>query len=408
MADSRRSKTPARLTMRMYNIGFGDSFLLTSASGPRTWRMLVDCGVHAHGASDHHVDQIVGDIIALCTDSDGTPRIDVVVATHRHRDHISGFADERWQQVEVGEVWLPWTEDPTDELANELRATQDALALSLQLALEAEGDPNADLALNSLTNEDAMWTLRQGFAGDSVVRRYVVSDPSTPNELPGLPGGRVNFLGPGRDEKALRRMDPPSAERWLTLAPRSTSPQSEGSPFPSYEVSEVDYFALMRDDRLLVEASLRRKLAGASGPDALAAAAWLDRVLNNTSVVVLLRVGDASVLLPGDAQWGAWLPLLDAVDVRSLLSGVTVYKVSHHGSHNGTPRTLAEEVFGDAVTSVVSFRHIERWPHIPKSNLMEALMREHRQLLSSDGSLDRLPGARQSDDGLWWEFDIPT
>jgi beta-lactamase superfamily II metal-dependent hydrolase len=134
----------------------------------------------------------------------------------------------------------------------------------------------------------------------------------------------------------------------------------------------------------------------------------LDRVLNNTSVVVLLRVGDASVLLPGDAQWGAWLPLLDAADVRSLLGGVTVYKVSHHGSHNGTPRTLAEEVFDDAVTSVVSFRHIERWPDIPKSNLMEELMREHRQLLSSDGSLEQLPGARRNADGLWWEFDIPT
>jgi beta-lactamase superfamily II metal-dependent hydrolase len=123
---------------------------------------------------------------------------------------------------------------------------------------------------------------------------------------------------------------------------------------------------------------------------------------------MLLQVGAASLLLPGDAQWGAWLPLLDAAEVRSLLRRVTLYKVSHHGSHNGTPRTLAEDVFDDSVTSLVSVRHIERWPHIPKENLMTELSRDKRRLLSSDGSLDQLPQARRGDNGLWYELDIPT
>ena len=37
-------------TVRMYNVGFGDSFLVTVPRRGRPWRMLVDCGVHMQGA----------------------------------------------------------------------------------------------------------------------------------------------------------------------------------------------------------------------------------------------------------------------------------------------------------------------------------------------------------------------
>jgi hypothetical protein len=37
--------------VRMYNVGFGDAFRITVRRGEQTWRMLVDCGVHSHGAA---------------------------------------------------------------------------------------------------------------------------------------------------------------------------------------------------------------------------------------------------------------------------------------------------------------------------------------------------------------------
>ena len=43
----------------------------------------------------------------------------------------------------------------------------------------------------------------------------------------------------------------------------------------------------------------------------------LDRAVNNTSVMFLLQVGDALLLFPGDAQWGAWQPLLDDAEGTS-------------------------------------------------------------------------------------------
>ncbi len=44
---SRRSKSV--LTVRMYNVGFGDCFLLIFPAPERPRKVLIDCGVHPAG-----------------------------------------------------------------------------------------------------------------------------------------------------------------------------------------------------------------------------------------------------------------------------------------------------------------------------------------------------------------------
>jgi hypothetical protein len=53
-----------------------------------------------------------------------TSRLDVLVVTHEHVDHLSGFAQARdlFDKIHVDELWLAWTEDPRDDQANRLRA----------------------------------------------------------------------------------------------------------------------------------------------------------------------------------------------------------------------------------------------------------------------------------------------
>ena len=51
------------ITVRMYNVGFGDAILITVDQPGGPWRMLVDCGVHPSGVSDHSMAGIVGQII---------------------------------------------------------------------------------------------------------------------------------------------------------------------------------------------------------------------------------------------------------------------------------------------------------------------------------------------------------
>jgi beta-lactamase superfamily II metal-dependent hydrolase len=392
--------------VRMYNVGFGDAFLVTVPRRGRPWRMLVDCGVHMHGAGEHSLDSIVEDIInTVAADSDGRPRLDVVVATHRHRDHIAGFDNDLWHDVEVGEVWLPWVEDPEDADAVALRNQQQAAALNLHTHFAADGDSDtADFVLNSLSNDDAMWVLQNGFTG-SPKRRYVSAQGAKAHPLPGVRGGCVYFLGPPRDPRNLAAMDPPKAQRWLGLS-SSGGGASNGEMFPGFTVPAGDftrrYPHLIVDDKLL--ASFREEPV-----DTLTAASLLDRAVNNTSVMFLLQVGDALLLFPGDAQWGAWQPLLDDPDVRSLLTRTTLYKISHHGSHNGTPVEVAHEVLG-GVTSLLSVRPIERWAHIPKEELVASLVTPPRHVVSSVYVKDEAPvaGVRCHPAGLWKEVELAT
>jgi glyoxylase-like metal-dependent hydrolase (beta-lactamase superfamily II) len=110
--------------VRMYNVGFGDCFLLTfpGVGGGRGPRVLIDCGSIASASMS--MSDVVGTIIGDVTDSDDVPRIDVVICTHRHADHVSGFADSRWKSVQVREVWMPWTEDPKNAEAKRIRESQ--------------------------------------------------------------------------------------------------------------------------------------------------------------------------------------------------------------------------------------------------------------------------------------------
>ena len=66
----------------------------------------------------------------------------------------------------------------------------------------------------------------------------------------------------------------------------------------------------------------------------------LDRVMNNTSLILLFEVNGQKLLFPGDAQIENWSYALSKPKIMSLLSKVNVYKVGHHGSRNATPKTL--------------------------------------------------------------------
>jgi glyoxylase-like metal-dependent hydrolase (beta-lactamase superfamily II) len=100
---------PKQIAIRMYNVGFGDSFLLRVPTVEGERRILVDCGFHSQGKGKFSDAELVKQIKA---DLAGKP-LDVIVATHRHQDHISGFGETAvWAGVPVNEVWLPFTANP--------------------------------------------------------------------------------------------------------------------------------------------------------------------------------------------------------------------------------------------------------------------------------------------------------
>src|SRR5947207_13257725 len=77
----------AGVTVRHYCQGIGDCHLLrfSKKDGNPYW-MLIDCGVHSSvSGGSETINQVVADI------AEQTKHLDVIVVTHEHTDHTSGF-----------------------------------------------------------------------------------------------------------------------------------------------------------------------------------------------------------------------------------------------------------------------------------------------------------------------------
>ncbi len=80
-------KQPSSIRVRMYNVGFGDCFLLTFRYGAGEDRhVLVDYGSNAMPDGAGSLDGLAPRIAQDCGG-----KLVAIVLSHRHRDHITGF-----------------------------------------------------------------------------------------------------------------------------------------------------------------------------------------------------------------------------------------------------------------------------------------------------------------------------
>lgn len=257
------------ITVRMYRQGHGDCFLLaTRKTDGSAFYMLIDCGLWTK--SEIKPEQTIDKVIADIAEATGN-RLDVVLVTHEHMDHVNGFAAKNpatrkpcFDPIEIGELWLAWTEDHDDPFANSLRERFHDTLLALMGAderLEREGfgvhSPNrtmlrdllsfetgedaADalrerfreikrrhpslpvrrqgvLAIEGITNKRAIKYLRDRIAGDPVFLR----PDHDPYRLPGVAGVRVYALGPPRDVELLLSLEPQGEEEFRLSADGAT------------------------------------------------------------------------------------------------------------------------------------------------------------------------------------------
>jgi beta-lactamase superfamily II metal-dependent hydrolase len=399
----------AAVVVRMYDVGFGDCFLLfipaAGETSPR--KVLVDCGTIKTGSRP--MKKVVKSLVDAVRDLDGVPRIDVVIATHRHKDHVSGFADDAWNEVVVKEVWMPWTEKTDDPVATRIREAQAGLALALQSGMTAPGvdaDPDVlEMIGNALSNESAMDMLHEGFAAPKALRRFLPIPPPLTGESgnsprPGpdrtfttesLPGVTVHVMGPSRDESVISDMDPPAGKSYLqyrsALADGGENSDTAPRPFVrDLEITPTEFEADGRYKGLALREAMRKQIQGLGDVDTEALAATLDSAVNGTSLMLMFKIGRAYMLLPGDAQWGTWKAALDDPEWRALMEKTTFYKVGHHGSHNATPREFVEDVLKDdqPIRGMVSVRPVTKWKSVPRAQLLEAFHAHHHEVVRSD------------------------
>ena len=380
--------TAASATVRMYNVGFGDCFLLIIPDGEAVRRILIDCGTHPSSTGPRSASDAAKQLLADLSEDGAKPRIDVIVATHRHRDHVSGFSDQKlWGKVEVGEVWLPWTEDPKNPAAVRLLNRMSRVALALETARGLmQAAPALTLASalidNSLTNEKPMLTLHEGFAGTP--RRRFLSVGSDVADAP-LGSVRVHVLAPSTDEKVIRNLEPPKDQSWMLVAEDNPQPDAEPRAFDEgWAIDWEEFHATKAFEGLRPGGQIVGAIRRVAADEILFAAASLEKAVNGTSLVLAFEVGDLVLLFPGDAQWGTWQTILDDVKMRSLVQRATFYKIGHHGSHNATPQSFVKEVLAANVWAALPFAKVAIWPNIPHPDLLAALVDKKARILRSD------------------------
>jgi beta-lactamase superfamily II metal-dependent hydrolase len=405
------------IVVRMYNVGFGDCFFLKINRGSFIRKMLIDCG--SIKAGPRPMEEVVGDVIEDAQDKDGESRIDVVVATHRHKDHVSGFANPIWNSVEVKEVWMPWTEKPDDPAARKIRDSQSKIAALLasnterKLAAQGSGSPGVetsrlmgvtDLAANALSNEAAMQTLHEGFAGRPERRFFPTQNPSDAIfETSALSDVVVHVLGPSRDEKVIRDMDPPLGQSYLQLYDGNDSASITPDPFREDWWQDGD--PPTASD--LLSSSDRRLIADIDADLDFNMAVALDKAVNGTSLMLMLKVAGEWLLFPGDAQWGTWQAALEDPHMKEILTKTTFYKIGHHGSHNATPVEFVEHTLGNNFWAMASTHHVEQWPSIPKEELLLALGQKTAKIARSDRENDALAPTFRVSANRYIEAEIP-
>jgi len=343
---------PESVTLRPYNVGFGDCFLLSFhyPGGARSRHILIDFGSNRlpQNAARNHMLKVANTIKKDCGG-----KLDVVIATHRHKDHISGFATNK-KGTAPGDVIAsckpsiviqPWTEDPTlpaDAVSPHAEAHHHfsaALSQMQQFAsavvdemprrafgwstnLISKARNNAD----SAKNPSARNNLNHMAPSKLYVKRGDKLDLS--KELPGV---KVTVLGPPTLEDGTLTYASNSKEYWLSVR------NAWATQRYSQQVSKLPE-SIPIEARWFVNASKRVHLEETQQLVTL-----VDSFLNNTSVVLLFEAAGKKLLFPGDAQLENWRGVLDNEKLSQLLSDVDVYKVGHHGSRNATPKRLWEK-----------------------------------------------------------------
>ena len=417
------SRSPSRIDFRAYNVGFGDCLLLSfayaQATDGRTERhILIDFGTNKQATGGPSL----RDIAALI-EADTHGKLDVVVLTHRHRDHLSGFdpaiGGATIAKLHPDAIVRPWTEipdgapaTPTPPAGHGLATAEglpaartpnqqsllDILSAGARFAHEMTAIPFAGrltvaesalsgMAAMQLGNDRAIGQLNDLAAGSSA--HYLrFGDPLALDMLPGV---SLTVLGPPDPDKwpSIMHQAAQSTEYWLGAGradPAALAAAASNSPIRAdagasrlLEPGPGRWLIDRLDDHLVRSAE---RLVH-----------QLDGVLNNTSLVLLVEAAGHRILLSGDAEVENWSYALTGAPnhqaICDRLRKVELWKVGHHGSRNATPKQSLYPLLaqpGLSRTAVVStlVGFYDKTNPVPNQALLDGLALPPFKLLRTD------------------------
>lgn len=335
-----------KLLVRAFDVGLGDCIycrIPKAHEDGRDFHILVDCGTLS---TTKNLATALDKLKPLLPLIDGKRHVDLMVVTHEHKDHMTGFGLKIWDDLSFGAIWMNAAMDPDHPEAKKAKklhsfaAAAMAQAVRLNLAL---GPQLSELANALALNQDAMKNLRETLPKRCKIKpTYVHADSKKQDLALPLKGATISVLGPERDIDYYYLGDPgdPSMRSGLRSA---LSLIDSGLPPVAAAVPAADDVATPTN----LDPGDFRQLRSRMLSSALAFADLDGKVCNNTSVVLLIEWKGKRLLFVGDAEWDpgyqegskancAWNTMWN-LRKKQLNGPLAFLKIGHHGSTNATP-----------------------------------------------------------------------
>jgi len=399
----------SNLRVKVYDVEFGDCVLVQFPDRDRIYSILVDCGTWSA------FDPIVKDVLAeiendLPIDGDKR-RLDLLVATHPHLDHIKGFDYNYLKNVKIYNIWLSCflDLDHKQSKANALAIQELAESAARSIDLRCV-DKNSQLEMylqNRISKSGAIVMLR--------------------DTLPQKNGIKPLYMCRDLADSTLNLIDDEKKQKYkLSFSNKTTCFKDFKEPDTSIRILSPEYnidkyylgdidarignlsalYTLDKDNEVKInneEVMYRlpepdniskrdfRILCDSLHYSALSFMQLDDHLTNDTSIVFLLEWRRKRLLFTGDAEFhrgeieeeasnASWDVIVEKLKNEDYFRDLDFLKVSHHGSINGTPFIDEEGVTQTVLNRiipkdrgakiVVSTKPKVKGRNVPNSNLM--------------------------------------
>ncbi|MER9526686.1 metallohydrolase [Mesorhizobium sp. M0292] len=330
-----------KLLIRAYSVGVGDCIHVAipkARTDGADFHILIDCGTRGKA-----------DVLRLALDHlktnlpkiDGNHRLDLLLVSHEHEDHIKGCDPAWFKDIKIENLWMSVAMNRQHPQAKFKHKLHDDVALAMRSIASRNLSLSPELqdivSRYNIGNDGAVTALTNTLPKQNDIKPLYVHAglPAAKLKPETLAGAVFKVLGPQENiDYYYLGKDAGDVVQTFALASagalRSPAQVAALDADPPENISGTDF----------------RRLRSRMMSTAFAFAEEEGEVVNNTSVILLIEWRGRRLLFVGDAEWNggyvegkknfAW-NVAWKKHGSELSKPVDFLKIGHHGSTNATP-----------------------------------------------------------------------